>query len=322
MAGAGDQLTRLLALLPWLRARPGVTKAAAAAAFGISVAQLEKDLRLAFTCELPGQPDVFVDIDYLDSDRVTVLDPQSIDRPLRLRTDEAVALLVGLRSLAALPGLPGREAVDSALAKLEDAAGEVGLTAPRDADQPAEGTVAEVVGAALAGHRRVHLAYWVPSRDEVTQRDVDPMRLVTVDGVGYLEGWCHLSESVRTFRLDRVVAAQAPRRTRCAAVRRRTVGPARHLPALRGRPAGRPRARPRGALGARVPALRVGRGAARAGGCGSSCARPTRGYARRLVLGLGGAARVLEPAFLAAEVAAEAEIRAGRLRRVALTGGR
>lgn len=215
MASAGDQLARLLALIPWLRAHPGVTKAEAAAAFHISVLQLERDLRLAFTCELPGHPEACLDIDYLDSDRVTVLDAQTIDRPLRLVPEEAVVLLVGLRALAALPGLPDRTALDGALAKLEDAAGAAsGLPAPAGATPPTGSQGAadaeqarEAVGAALAAGRRLHLAYWVPSRDEVTERDVDPLRVVSVDDVGYLEGWCHSSEAVRTFRLDRVVAA-------------------------------------------------------------------------------------------------------------------
>lgn len=215
MAAAAAQLARLLALVPWLQARPGVTKTEAAAAFGISVEQLDKDLQLAFTCELPGQPEVFIDIDYLDSDRITVLDPQVIGRPLRLRPDEIVALVVGLRTLAATPGLTDRDAVDSVLAKLEDLAGDLRLpsgeppAASGGSETEAVATaVATAVAEALSAHRRLRLRYWVPTRDEVTQREVDPMRAVTVDGVGYLEGWCHSSEAVRTFRLDRVVAAE------------------------------------------------------------------------------------------------------------------
>jgi proteasome accessory factor C len=48
----------------------------------------------------------------------------------------------------------------------------------------------------------------VPSRDEVTERDVDPFRVFSVDDTGYLEGYCYASEDVRTFRLDRVVHAE------------------------------------------------------------------------------------------------------------------
>jgi len=39
----------------------------------------------------------------------------------------------------------------------------------------------------------------------VTERDVDPMRLLVVEGRTYLEGWCRRAEGVRLFRLDRVL---------------------------------------------------------------------------------------------------------------------
>ena len=45
------------------------------------------------------------------------------------------------------------------------------------------------------------------------------MRLVSVDGRWYLEGWCHLAEAVRLFRLDRMVDASLGRPGRAAAVR-------------------------------------------------------------------------------------------------------
>jgi proteasome accessory factor C len=42
----------------------------------------------------------------------------------------------------------------------------------------------------------------------VTTRDVDPRRLLLGEGQGYLEGWCHLAEDWRLFRLDRVQSVQ------------------------------------------------------------------------------------------------------------------
>ena len=44
----------------------------------------------------------------------------------------------------------------------------------------------------------------MPARDEATERDVDPMRVVNIDAHWYLEGWCHVAEGVRLFRLDRI----------------------------------------------------------------------------------------------------------------------
>jgi proteasome accessory factor C len=59
------------------------------------------------------------------------------------------------------------------------------------------------VDRAISERRRLWLRYYSPARDELTEREVDPIRLFAV-GHTYLEGWCRLSEARRTFRLDRV----------------------------------------------------------------------------------------------------------------------
>jgi proteasome accessory factor C len=51
------------------------------------------------------------------------------------------------------------------------------------------------------------LSYYVATRDETTERDVDIMRIVNLDGQWYLEGWCHRADAVRFFRVDRIEAA-------------------------------------------------------------------------------------------------------------------
>lgn len=71
-------------------------------------------------------------------------------------------------------------------------------------DDTQVGQTAAVLRDALASGRRVHLTYVVPSRDERTERDVDPMRLAHVEGHWYLEGWCHRAQDVRLFRADRI----------------------------------------------------------------------------------------------------------------------
>jgi proteasome accessory factor C len=50
----------------------------------------------------------------------------------------------------------------------------------------------------------VHLRYYVATRDESTERDVDIMRILNLDAQWYVEGYCHRAEDVRLFRLDRV----------------------------------------------------------------------------------------------------------------------
>ena len=205
---ATDRLSRLLAMVPWLLAHQGVPLHVAADEFGIDEEQLVKDLELLFVCGLPGHmPDDLIEADWEDG-VVYLANADVISRPLRLGVDEALALIVGLRALADVPGLGDRDAVTRALAKLEAAAGEAAAGAESmrvDLPRDAGAGVVTACEDALRRGKRLHLGYLVPHRDETTQRDVDPMRLLHLDGHWYLEGWCHRAEAVRMFRLDRVV---------------------------------------------------------------------------------------------------------------------
>jgi proteasome accessory factor C len=199
------QLPRLLALLPYLLARPGVRVSEVAAEFGISEARLRKDLELLWVCGLPGHgPGDLIDLEF-EGDTITVLEPAGVQRPLRLTVDEALALVVALRTLSDTPGLADRDAVDRALAKVEQAAGAAALPAGRvEVAVGGEESVLPVVRQALEAGRRLHLRYYVPGRDETTARTVDPLRLLLVDGRSYLEAWDAAAEGSRLFRLDRV----------------------------------------------------------------------------------------------------------------------
>ena len=119
-------------MVPWLLDRQGIDIQQAADDLGISVEQLEADLDLLFLCGYRQMPDELVEADWEGGKarRQRRHDP----RPLRLGVDEAVTLIVGLRSLREAPGLAARDAVDRALAKLEDAA--VRPPRPRAASGP------------------------------------------------------------------------------------------------------------------------------------------------------------------------------------------
>ncbi len=211
MSGSQDQVARLLALLPYLLAHPGAKVKDVARLFRVSERQLVRDLHVLWFSGLPGlSMGDYIEVDMEAVEGAGVINVSNADyleRPLRLQGDEALALLVALRALAATPGLTDRDAVDRALAKLEAAAGGVFDQATAVHDERAGDFVtgtAETVRQALADGRRMHLGYWVPGRDETTERDVDPMRLLAVQGRLYLEGWCRRASDVRLFRLDRI----------------------------------------------------------------------------------------------------------------------
>ena len=222
---SSDRLQRLLALVPYVVSRKIVGLSETAAAFGVSERQLVDDLNMLWCVELRA-PDPYCPIDLsYEGGEIVVSQAESMERPLRLGVDEASALLVALRMLGEVgqvaPGLAEGSALSRTIAKLEAAAGAAGAPAAQVAvqvDRNAEQSVAAQLREALASGRRVHLSYYVPGRDEATERDVDPMRLLVVEGRTYLEGWCRRAEDVRLFRLDRVlgvqvltVAAEVPR---------------------------------------------------------------------------------------------------------------
>jgi proteasome accessory factor C len=214
-----QRLQRLLALVPYVVSRNAVGLAETAAAFGVSERELVDDLNMLWCVELRA-PDPYCPIDLsYEGGEIVVSEAESIGRPLRLAVDEASALLVALRMLADVAP-SGSAALSRTIAKLEAAAGEAAAVSAQVQVQVDKGHTGDVLGElqdALLRQRRIHLRYYVPGRDEATERDVDPMRLLVVEGRTYLEGWCRRAEGVRLFRLDRVlglevlgVAAEVP----------------------------------------------------------------------------------------------------------------
>jgi len=207
MAGnAIDQTRRMLSLVTYLRERPGARVAEVARAFGITEDELIADLDVLPLCGTSFRGGDLLDID-TDGERIWWHNPDDVAEPLRLAADEATALLVAARAVATLPGLreSDREALLRATAKLEAAAGEVaGASSRLSVTFESEGGVFADVDRAISERRRLWLRYYSPARDEVTEREVDPIRLFAV-GHTYMEAWCRLSEARRTFRLDRVV---------------------------------------------------------------------------------------------------------------------
>jgi len=206
MITSAERLRRLLALVPYVVSRKAVGLADAAATFGMTERELIDDLNLAWCVELMApEPYCPIDLSY-EGGEIVVSQAESIARPLRLAADEASALLVALRMLAEVPA--DGSAVARLIAKIEGAAGASAAASAQiniQIDVPNARGMSAKITAALAAGKRLHLRHYNPKTEEVTERDVDPMRLLVVEGRSYLEGWCLLAEGVRLFRLDRVL---------------------------------------------------------------------------------------------------------------------
>jgi proteasome accessory factor C len=205
---AKDQVGRLLRLVPYLHGREQVSLDEAARVIGVPPAQLDQDLRVLFLCGLPGGlPDdlIDVDLDALEGEGVIrVSNADYLARPLRLTPTEATAIIVALQAMRAGASGDTREVVDRALAKLQAAVAQGAPVVDPGHDAPGALALRATLDEAIRRRRQVRMTYYVPARDEESERVVDPHAMVAYHGVEYLDAWCHNAEAPRLFRLDRV----------------------------------------------------------------------------------------------------------------------
>lgn len=206
---SGEQLSRLLRLVPYLAQHPGTDVSSVAETFGVNPRDIISDLEVLQFCGLPGgyPGDLFeVDIDTVrDDGYIDFGNAEVLSRPLRLRTQEAASLLAALRLVVDVAG--SSEAAATALAKLEAAVGSdddrVSVSvAPSDPGDRA------VLASAIAEAQVVRLTYRKPGSPQDQVAEVEPARLRLVDGYPYLEAWSRGRDAWRSYRLDRLVAVE------------------------------------------------------------------------------------------------------------------
>lgn len=206
------RLPRLLALVPYFIARPGISLAAAAADLGVSEKDLRKDIDLLTLCGLPGYgPGELIDIDFTlleERGEVEIWFDANLDRPVRFSAKEALSLVVALQTLAETPGLVDRELVTRTLAKVEAVYGKPVNDGTVAVALGREARLTPLLRKAVEDKRAVALSYYTAARDDKTERVVDPLHVITVDGRTYLQAWCRQAEGIRLFRADRIDAAE------------------------------------------------------------------------------------------------------------------
>lgn len=209
-----DRLVRLLALPAWVAEHPGASFDEAAAHFGVGARTIERDVYTLWVSGLPGGlPDALVDFDADDfeSRRLRLTRPLGLDRPIRLSREEAVSLLLALRVLIGLLDADAEAA--SPLQRAESAVSALlgyersDSAPPPDVPAGGAGAVLAAVRRATARRERLRLVY-VSATDERTERDVDPLELVSDGSHLSLLAWCCTARGERTFRLDRIVSAE------------------------------------------------------------------------------------------------------------------
>ncbi len=200
------RLRRLLAVLGWLSRRGAGTARIeeVAARFGMTEAEVVSELELAACCGLPPySPDQLMEL-MVDDDEVQADLGPELSRPRRLSSAEGFTLAASARAILAVPGSDPDGVLASALAKLEAVLGRR-ESVSISLDDPA---LLEMVRVATDRSAQLRITYYSASRDEASQRVVDPYHVFSSGGFWYLDAWCHRSEALRHFRVDRIEAAE------------------------------------------------------------------------------------------------------------------
>ena len=169
--------------------------------FGYTEAELTRDLNSVFVCGLPGYGPGDLMEAYIDDDEVVIDSASYFMRAPRLSATEALGLLAsGLAVAASGQGTP---ALDSAIAKLTK------VVVP-EADESLAIDLADtsdeltMLREAARDHKAVRISYRSLSREEDSERLIEPWIVFTTLGNWYVLGHCRLVDDSRTFRIDRI----------------------------------------------------------------------------------------------------------------------
>jgi len=201
---AASEIQRILAIVPWIVAHPGVAKRDVATRFAMTADQLDDDLALVLMIGVPPySPGDYLDV-VDDGESVTIRLADQFSRPLRLTPAEGLALLAAGRALLAVPGSDADGPLATALARLEGA-----LDLPEVAVEVGEPAFLQPVRDAAARGERIEIDYWSAGRDELTTRRIDPAVAFFAMGEWYVSAYCHRANDERMFRVDRIRALRA-----------------------------------------------------------------------------------------------------------------
>lgn len=213
-----SRLERILLLVPYCVAHPGVSIAELSKRFGAPEKEILEDLNLLFVCGLPDYtPADLIEVS-IEENAVYIRMADYFARPLRLTRTEAIPLYLKAQALVNLlqassdgrAGLKELAALQSALDKLGKAllpqeGGVAELTKRiRVQLESGEAKWLELLREAVTQRRRIDLEYYTYTRDNMTKRQVDPHLVFSSLGHWYFSGYCHLVQDKRLFRLDRI----------------------------------------------------------------------------------------------------------------------
>lgn len=208
-----DKVAALVDIVGLVNQRGKMTRRELAARLGLSETKLDSYLATLMFCGMPERffaGEQFEVID--DGEYIQIRNAQALERPLQLSVPEAQALLLGLQLVTELPGLDPTqtEAARSAREKITAVLPEESRTSTQslqvELNLGEDTELAADLHRAAQQRRVLELTYHAASRDEISTRQVEPLRVEAHEGHTYLRAWCRLADALRNFRLDRIAS--------------------------------------------------------------------------------------------------------------------
>lgn len=201
---------RALDLVPFVIEHPGISVEDLAQEFGVTTTQIVSDLSMIFMCGLPGYSTLeMIDLSYEDG-YVSIIDPQVLDRPRNLSKSEIISLSLALDSLASLrtENDPLLFAIRTLQGKLRSTISDAIATIPVIQNTEVKSPLLPICEAAVATGSGIAITYLSATSDKKSERTILPESIYSEHGFLYLRAWCYLTESTRTFRMDRIISAE------------------------------------------------------------------------------------------------------------------
>jgi proteasome accessory factor C len=197
---------RLLDLVPYIVAHPGISITELAKEFSISRDEVLKDLNLLFLCGLPGYtPLELIDISF-DEESVVIRDPQNLAAPRNLNESEALIARIALAALeestpkssaAYLQIIALREKIAKAFSSSIPASA---ITFTLDKER----AMLEAIEGAIKQELDLVMTYNNVTKDSSSRRSITPISIIAEDKRTLVSAYCHSAKALRTFNLAQI----------------------------------------------------------------------------------------------------------------------
>lgn len=199
------QTARLLDLVPFLLSHQGISISDLATHFKVENDVIIDDLNTLWMCGLPGYtPLELIDLAF-DSGYVTIRNAAPLAYVRTMSSSEIVSLALGLDLLRDSLQNLGNEQVSRIDRLSQRLRSQIGAHI-----SIASGTQTahrSMIATSIARRVPVEMTYYSSTTDQETRRIVTAYDFFQENDVEYFQAYCHTSNGMRTFRVDRIVTA-------------------------------------------------------------------------------------------------------------------